>query len=217
MNDKSYRPDIAIPPSRIARLPVSRGYPVPWFVDWINGEPEFRAADGRKFERAIRERLCWVCGEVIGRYVTFVLGPMCGVNRVSAEPPCHLECAQYSAINCPFLSKPRMERRQPEQIEAMGGISAGIAILRNPGVTLLWSCRDFKIVGDGNGGILFSIGDPTSMEWYREGRKATRAEIDESVRTGLPRLQELADSQSPEAVKALNDSLIKFQGMLPAA
>src|SRR5262245_54991717 len=108
------RPDLPPLPSRIAGLPIDpeRGYPVPWFVAWHDGKPEFRTADGRKFRQAIRDRLCWVCGQPLGRHLVFVIGPMCTVNRVTVEPPCHLDCAEFSVRACPFLSKPQMTRRE---------------------------------------------------------------------------------------------------------
>ena len=49
MNDIQMKP-LPPMPSRIAALPVDeRGYPVPWFVAWIDGKPEFRCADPAKF------------------------------------------------------------------------------------------------------------------------------------------------------------------------
>jgi hypothetical protein len=104
-------------PDRIRNLPVDeRGYPVPWFVDWIDGKPEFRAMDGRKFDRCINEKLCWVCGERLKKHVAFVIGPMCTITRTSAEPPSHLDCAEWSVKACPFLSKPQMKRREDDLI-----------------------------------------------------------------------------------------------------
>lgn len=189
-------PELQAPPYRIAKLPVFRGFPVPWFVSWLeNGEPEFRAMDGRKLKQAIAEDLCWVCGEKLGQYKTFVVGPMCAVNRVSAEPPSHLECAHYSACNCPFLSKPQMVRREndlPETVED----PPGIMIRRNPGVTLLWTTKSYQLEVDARGGVLFRISEPSGVAWYREGRPATRAEVEHSTMTGLPVLQELC--QRPE-------------------
>lgn len=196
---EDYRPEVEMPPPRIAALPVFRGYPVPWFVGWLdNGEPEFRGADGRKLVRAVRERLCWVCGDYLGTRMTFVAGPMCGINRTSAEPSCHLECARYSAKNCPFLSKPQMTRREND-LPADITDAAGFPIKRNPGVTLLWTCRGYEIFDvfdDGRGGILFRLpAVPESCEWYRQGRPATRAEVEESVASGLPNLRGICQSQ----------------------
>ena len=57
-------------PLRLRKLPLDpRGYPVPWFVAWVDGVPEFRAVDGRKFVQAVRAKLCWVCGEPLGRWL----------------------------------------------------------------------------------------------------------------------------------------------------
>lgn len=125
--------------------------------------------------------------------MTFVLGPMCGINRTAAEPPSHLECARYSARNCPFLSKPQMVRREndlPKTVEP-----AGMAIRRNPGATLLWTTRKYTLFDDGRGGVLLEIGEPETMEWYFEGRAATRDEVRQSVETGLPILAEVAATE----------------------
>ena len=68
-------------PHGVKNLPVDpiRGYPVPWFVGWIDGKPEFRCMDPAKLKLAITERRCWVCGERLDNRATFVIGPM---------PPC---------------------------------------------------------------------------------------------------------------------------------
>lgn len=197
-----YKEGIEVPPLRMRSLPIYRGYPVPWFVAWLNeSEPEFRAMDPQKFKRAVRDRLCWVCGGHLGRWVTFVIGPMCGINRTSSEPPSHLDCARYSARNCPFLSKPQMNRREndlPEDVHDPGGF----AIKRNPGATLLWTTQKYTLFGDGKGGVLIDIGEPESMEWYFHGRVATRAEVEHSVETGLPTLAEMA-AKEPGATEDL--------------
>lgn len=200
-------------PPRIAALlkDPERGYPVPWFVQWINGKPEFRIADSAKRSLAIRHRLCWVCGETLGVHFTFVLGPMCGITRTTAEPPCHLECARWSVQNCPFLVKPQMERRGTEEVKAMGAVSSGRPILRNPGVALLWTTRGFRIMHLDHGHWLISVHPAESMEWWAEGRKATSEEIEESIRTGLPKLEEAAREDGPEGQLALQESIKKFR------
>lgn len=178
-------------------LPVDeRGYVVPWFVEWIDGKPEFRAMDGRKWERAILERRCWVCGEKLGRFLTFVIGPMCGVNRTASEPPCHLECARWSARNCPFLSRPHMARRDHEQLKAAGATSSGVLLERNPGVTLLWTTRSYEVFDAGNGKPLIEIGESEQVEWWAERLPATREQVTASVESGLPFLAELAKEQA---------------------
>lgn len=190
------------PLGAIAKLPIVRGFPVPWFVAWIKGEPEFRAMDPNKWAKAVRKRLCWCCGEPLGFHATFVIGPMCAINRVSSEPPNHPECARWSARNCPFLTQRQMERREDEYTANAKSIG-GHAIKRNPGVALLWTTDQWTTFSDGDGGILIRIGEPTETEWFSHGRTATRAEVLESVRTGLPFLEEPARSQGASAVRAL--------------
>jgi hypothetical protein len=205
-------------PASIARLPAcpTRKVPVPWFVEWIEGKPEFRVMDGRKLGRAIRERLCWVCGEPLKHRVTFLIGPMCVINRVSAEPPSHPDCAVYSARACPFLSRPHMVRREgglPEE-----ATTTGVMILRNPGVICLWTTRapGAEVMPQPEGGILLHLFPPTALDWYCEGRAARRGEVLESVQSGLPGLVEIAGRDPrPGAMAALDQLITEAEPLWP--
>jgi len=207
--DMHLRQDIQTPPKFMQRLPVDkRGYPVPAFVEWIGGEPEFRAMNPRFMAKAINQRLCWTCGNPLYTEEVFVIGPMCAINRVSSEPPSHRECALYAALNCPFLSKPQMVRRKdglPVERKA-----AGIMIERNPGVTLLYYTRRHRLIsspvipeaGANHAGVLFSLGRPFRTDWYARGRAATRAEILESMDGGMELLLgTAAQHDGPEGVE----------------
>ncbi len=192
------RPELEPVPQLMRKLRVARGYPVPWFVGWVNGEPEFRSADVEKLALAIRDRLCWVCGNRLAKDMTFVIGPMCGVNRTSAEPPSHLICGRWSARNCPFLSRPHAHRRDNDKPDGIVELKdgPGFAIKRNPGVTLLWTTRKYTRFSDGKGGMLFHTCEPLAVEWWAEGRPATRAQVEASITSGLPALEKLADQQA---------------------
>ena len=192
------RTELEALPERMRDLPIdARGYPVPFFVHWINGEPEFRGMDGEKWLRCVKEKLCWVCGSRLGVYNTFAVGPMCGITRTSSEPPSHMPCARWSARNCPFLSRPHMRRREDEVTDA--GTFAGYMVKRNPGVTLLWTTRTYRIFDDGEGRPLIEMGEPEDIEFYAEGKPATRAQIDQSVTDGLPNLESLVQTASERA------------------
>jgi len=203
-------------PQRIRALPVDeRGYPVPWFVARIDGRPEFRVADTSKLVAAVRQRLCWVCGQGLGRHLAFLLGPMCAVNRVSSEPPCHRECAVYSARACPFLARPHMERREgglPEETS-----HAGHMLTRNPGAVAVWLTRSRGVYGDGRGGVLFRVGPPEEVLWFAEGRPAIRAEVLASMETGLPLLLEAARQEGAAAVAELERLYEIARRLIPAA
>jgi len=219
------RSDLPPLPNRMKHLPIDRrGYPVPWFVQWIdeagdgcpmgNGTPEFRVMDhDHLVEAALRQR-CWVCGGTLGRYQTFVAGPMCVVNRTSAEPPSHLDCATFSAIACPFLSRPKAKRREAGMPET--GEVPGIMIARNPGVTAVYTTTRYTHFRDPNGGLLFDIGEPDHVEWYAKGRAATRDEIMESITTGLPALRDVAVAEGNGAEAALAACVTRTMLLLPA-
>lgn len=98
-------------PDGISRLPVDRGYPVPFFAAVIDGKPDIRRVSAAKFHRCIKERLCWLCGEGLGEEVTFVLPVEALQAGKWTEPPCHLECARYAMAVCPFILNPERAYR----------------------------------------------------------------------------------------------------------
>jgi hypothetical protein len=201
-------------PDRIRSLPVDRrGFPVPWFVAWFDGEPDFRCVAAGKVEQAIHQSLCWVCGQPLGRFRTFVTGPLCAVNGISAEPPSHRDCAEFSARRCPFLTRPRMRRNEKD---LRGDVShpAGDMIDRNPGVALLWTTRSFRVVGV-NDGALFRVGPPHCVEWFAEGREATRAEVVASLESGLPLLRAKAEQDGPAAIRDLDRLFSEAMKFIP--
>src|SRR5258708_1702005 len=117
--------DIPIP-SRMLHRPVSKtGFPVPWFVAKIGDEYDFRVISPGAIAMAHNLKRCWLCGAPLGQFRVFTIGPMCTVNRVSAEPPSHLDCAEYAARACPFLSKPNM-RRNAKNLPAEATNPSGI-------------------------------------------------------------------------------------------
>jgi hypothetical protein len=195
-------------PGRIRTLPRDKhGYPVPWFVAWIDGKPDFRVIAPGRIQDALRTPQCWVCGVPFMRQEdrAFTIGPMCAVNRVSAEPPSHRDCAVFSARFCPFLSVPQMTRRDKHKpSEAVN--PAGIMITRNPGVALVWvtGYKSWTRRPDGRGGTLFDIGEPKQALWFARGRDATRDEVLDSIDSGLPILAEMAGQDGPEACAELN-------------
>lgn len=180
-------------PRNIAALPEDRhGHPVPWFVAWIDGRPDFRVIADGTIAAALQDRLCWICGRQRGSFAAFVIGPMCSITRTAPEPPAHRDCALYAARACPFLATPVMRRRDaglPDNLTA----PPGVAIMRNPGVALVWITKTWNAFAV-DGGILFNVGDPISTHWFAEGRDATRAEVLASIDSGLPLLQAEADA-----------------------
>jgi hypothetical protein len=186
-------------PSNMKRLPRDEvGRPIPFFAAIVDGKHDFRVMDGAALHRAVKEELCWVCGERLLRYRkttsprgTFVAGPMCVINRVSAEPPSHRECAAWSARACPFLTMPKKVRREGN-LPGEAVNPGGVMIPRNPGVTALIDSHSWGVVGDGNGGRVFRfIAD--GVTFMAEGRIATTEEAVASFDSGIPALMEVCD------------------------
>lgn len=189
-------------PFSMAKRPRDpRGYPVPWFTPWHEGRWDFRFVEPGKAEQAVRENRCWTCGETLRSPCAYVVGPMCAVNRTSAEPPSHIECAIYAARACPFLARPKMVR--PTIREGVKGATEampGIMLDRNPGVALVWITRrpSYDPVVK-----LFGLGEPERVRWFAHSRKATRDEIMASIDSGLPSLRALAEQDGPDAIAEL--------------
>lgn len=195
------------PPPHLRHLPVDeRGFIIPAFVQWFDaakratptgtGTPDFRIVNVNFLRRVLKDQLCWICGNKFarGEHLVSVVGPMCTVNRTSSEPPSHRACARYAAEVCPFLTRPRMKRNEKELPEV--GETPGIAIDRNPGVTALWTSRQVRCDLRTS---LFDIGDPISVEWYCQGRPATRPEVMASFESGVEILRRLCElEQTPE-------------------
>lgn len=222
MEQKTYRSDLLGIPTRLKRRPVERGYPVPWFVAFVDGHYDFRIIGAGKIMEAVREERCWICGDQLGVNLCFPIGPMCAINRVSSEPPSHFECAEWSARVCPFLINKEPERRTSNLPEGVVE-AAGCPINRQPGVILLWVTLSYQIMrgsagpGRGNSGSLFRVGDPIKTIWMREGRVATRYECLNSIESGYPLLMDAAKQDGPTAIQQLEKMKLKAYGLLPAA
>lgn len=193
----------------------SKGRVVPFFVKEIDGqEPDFRITEPQRIVECMAKDICWVCGQKLGRHKAFVLGPMCAINRVNSEPPSHYDCARYSVQVCPFLSEPRMHRREaglPDEIVQ----PAGLAIMRNPGAAAIWITGSYRPFPDGMGQLMIRLGTPERVEWYCQGRPATRAEVMDSINSGFPILQQYAEQDGPGAIKQLQAQYDATMPLLP--
>jgi hypothetical protein len=220
-------PPVETWPARIRGLPIDeRGFPTPWFVAWFRdgkavaphtpmAKPDFRVVDTPKWGQAVRGRLCWLCGHPLGKHMAFVIGPMCAINRITSEPPCHRDCAEFAVRTCPFLTRPRMRRNYKDQPEHVG--PPGHLIERNPGVAAVWVTQrysTFKAV-HGEHGTLIALGEPEHVAFYAHGREATPDEVRESIESGLPILREVARAQGPEAERELEEDIARWWQAAP--
>jgi hypothetical protein len=94
-------------PFRMARRPRdARGLVIP-FAQFIkaDGTPDFRVMDDRLTSKAVRRRLCSICGEPMRGDVYFIGGPLCVENGYFYDPPMHKDCATYAIQTCPHLAR----------------------------------------------------------------------------------------------------------------
>jgi hypothetical protein len=45
-----------------------------------------------------------LCGQLLGKHLFFIGGPLCVVNRLFLDPPMHKECAIFALQVCPHLA-----------------------------------------------------------------------------------------------------------------
>lgn len=165
-----------------------RGYPVPWFVKWYDGKPDFRVVDHERFIQAVRHSRCFICGNPLGRFATFVGGPMAILQMVSAEPPTHHACAEFAVRACPFLILPRSKRRTsnlPADASNVVGEKCDVFVEENPGISGVWTCTDYYVSGSQR---TFHFRDCARLQFFVEGREATPDEITTAMHAARDRI-----------------------------
>lgn len=208
-----------------------RGFVVPFFVQWFkDGQraragaagavPDFRVIDSSRLVQAVTFGKCWICGDTLGSLHAHVIGPMCAVTRLSSEPGSHRECAEYACQVCPFLVRPAM-KRNPTPYVVRVEAAPGEHIASNPGVMALWITKGPASpyrTEIGKPGTLFALGDPAvPVTWWREGRAATRAEVDAAIAHGIEaELMPRAEKKGAAAVDEIGRLAIEVRPFLPA-
>lgn len=194
-------------PARMQSLPVdARGYPVPFFVWWQDGVPDFRVFDRSRWDQCIKKHLCWLCGQQMhGRWTSFVVGPMCTVNRTTGEPPCHHDCAVFAATACPFLTLPKSKRNDSGLEGKEVRSPPGEFLKHNPGIVAIWSTKRPYALMQVDTGILIRMPYFDQLEWYTQGRVATEDEALAAVRNGVHFLREASLADGQESIDGLEE------------
>jgi hypothetical protein len=115
---------------------------------------------------------------------------------------------------CPFLIQRQEERRETHLPEGFQE-QAGFGIKRQPGVVALWITKSYQPFKAPNG-ILFKLGDPIEVHWFREGRSASLAECLESIESGYPTLLEIASQDGAAGIQNLEKRKSEAMKLLPA-
>jgi hypothetical protein len=203
-------------PGPITLLPLDKhGRRIPWFVpEGEDGERDFRLASMDKMTEAVREHLCWICGHP-RRHPdgdAYLVGPMCTVNRVSTEPASHRSCAIYAVQACPFMTHPHMRRRETGIVDKL---TSKDGLTHNPGITAIWCTSFASFYTDPTGYPLFELGAPSRVWWWKQGRRATRAEALAGLEFSYPVMRERAQTEGDHAVAELDRRYAEALNFLP--
>ena len=112
---------VPVPPE-MAHLPRdARGLPIFWTAHiGDDGVPDFRILEHERVLRALKERLCGMCGRKITGNVLCTIGADGNLlERRATDPMMHEACARYALAACPFLSG-RSARRSGRPMDAPG-------------------------------------------------------------------------------------------------
>lgn len=207
------RPEMVDAPGAMHGRPIDhRGFYVPWFVTGKDdrGLWDFTRVDPRRVREGYERQVCFVSGEPLGRYRSFVIGPMCCINRITAEPPVKREVAEWSVRVCPWISNPAA--RRPEKADGELLTAPGIMIKDNPGICAIWTVEraNYRMGRD----RLIRLGDPTHLEFYTQKRKATQEEIRKAMVQGAAKLMAIAEPEGEEAIQLLERYLTDFGRMI---
>lgn len=106
-------------PASIRALPVDpvRKVPVPWFVRWFDGKPEFRVMDHDRLLEAVGRRLCWVCGQRLDNRATYLIGPGTAIGSVEVADHVCMPSASAGIVSQALPdSTSRLGERPPLEI-----------------------------------------------------------------------------------------------------
>ena len=160
-------------PRRLQQRPThSRtGFPIPWGVPVIDGEPDFRAIDPDRWMDCAGNGRCQLCGELIKRGGWFVGGPECATNRFFLDPAMHRDCAEYALRVCPFLAARSSHYSNLDRRPAPEGFAVVAAVpTKRPDRFMLGHAPGWAIVRAPDA-MLIRAQPWTELHWYRQGQE----------------------------------------------
>jgi ferredoxin len=190
------RPGLPRLPERMRDLPIDdRGYPIPEFVSNLDGKRDFRVVSLEHLAKCIRHDTCWICGQPLGVWKVFVVGPLAAIQAISNEPPSHVECAEFAVRACPFLLLPKSQHRSNDlpNIQKMPG-----SMKRNPGACCLYTVTGYSHHEKSDGRIIFRYGPAVRVVWYTQGRPAERSEVLAAINASLRAIRRAGSEQAIE-------------------
>jgi hypothetical protein len=142
-------------PNFLSHLKIDeRGYPIPFFVAYVNGKPDFRMLEVTKQKQCVEKKLCSICGKKLFEYQYFITGPMGLKNGTHSDPPSHRECAEYSMNICPHLYFEKADRNDRGEIYKESAAQNTTGIMHKSKELYLIKSDKYKLVRVPEGHIL---------------------------------------------------------------
>lgn len=145
-------------PKELEHLRVDeRGYPIPFFVGYHDGKPNFRYGDTFKRDICLAQKKCAICGKKLPRDFSYVItGPEGYANQIVSDAPMHRRCAEFTMDACPHIHFEKAQRKED--------VTGTDLMAKKPDVLLLIKIDKYKLVKDrGNVYINFR---PVAKEEY---------------------------------------------------
>jgi hypothetical protein len=137
--------NLPIPPQLQHLRRDDRGYPIPYFVTWIDDKPDFRLLSLSRQRECVDKGLCDVCGKKLFKEsYYFITGPVGLQNRIQSHTPMHKECAEFTLIACPHIFLEKAERRQTGDIYHKASEKNPVGIMEKPDALFLIRSKSYK-------------------------------------------------------------------------
>jgi hypothetical protein len=159
---------IEIPPF-LSHLKVDeRGYPIPFFVAYVKGKPDFRMIDPKKFNYCFEQDLCFVCGKKhVKKNYFIVTGPQGLANGVHSDCPSHRGCLEYSLKICPHLFFESSQRNERGEHYNHAVKTTGVAgVKEKPDILYLIKADKWVTIPGPNGGVLIKFRKVSYEEYH---------------------------------------------------
>ena len=140
-------------PKELSHLKVDpRGYPIPFFVSYVDGKPEFRFLNTDRVLMIIDKKLCHICGKKLPKdYCYFIAGPLGLKNGISSDAGMHRVCAEFSLKACPHLFFQNADYRVNDELAKKYHRAAHPSLITTkPDILYLVKASKFKRVDEDN-------------------------------------------------------------------
>lgn len=165
-------PDIAMP-DRIAVLPTDpRGFPIFFSITQPDGSYSFEGISLHRLLLCAKDRLCGICGQKLGYWVSFVGGPKSITNRVFTDPPMHRECAEYAFAVCPFLLRSGWDRTRRKDVLSRRDdviVPSAEADFNKPERMGMLITREYRLYAVDHDALVFRTAPAKEVVWMSGG------------------------------------------------